>query len=70
MYWVSASNLEELDRVGAPSGNVAGELFQHQHRALAPPERDRVRDLGARAGDSRRNTLYRLVADQVADVRE
>ena len=68
MYWVSASTSEELHRVRAPSGNVAGELFQDQHGAFAAAERDGVRHLGARTGDGGGDAVDELIADEVADV--
>ena len=63
-----AEQLEVLDRARVPAGDVARELLEHRRRALAPAERDRVRDLGAREPARAAERVQRLVADQVADV--
>jgi hypothetical protein len=39
-----AEELEELDRLRRPAGDVVGELLDHRRRALAPPVGDRVGD--------------------------
>ena len=61
-------HLEELDRVRAPAGDVAGELLQDEDRALAAAQGDGLGDLGARVVDRGGDALDGLVADQVADV--
>ena len=61
--------LEELHRACRPAGDVARQLLEHRHGALAAPVADRVGDLGARRGDVRQDAVQRPVADQVADVR-
>ena len=38
MYCVSPSTLEELDRVRAPAGRVAGELLEDEDRSFAAAE--------------------------------
>ena len=48
-----AEQLEELDRVGGPAGDVARQLLEHRQRALAPAVVDRLGDVGAGAdGDA------------------
>ena len=65
-----AEDPEELDCVRAPCRYIARELLHHQHRAFAAAEGDGIGDLGARIVDRRRDSLHRLVADQIADVRD
>ena len=62
--------LEELDRVRAPSGDIAGQLFQDERGALASAEPDGVGNFGARAGDAGRHSVDFLEADQAADIRD
>ena len=49
-----AEQLEELDRVRGPAGDVARELLEHRQRALAPAVVDRLGHVGARADRDRR----------------
>ena len=63
-------NPEELDGMRAPSGDVAGQLLHDQQGALATAQRDGLGHLGAGIVDGCGDALYRLVADQVADIRD
>ena len=62
-------DLEELQRVRPPSGNVTSQLLQHKHRSLAAAQGDGLRNLCARIVHRRRDAPDGLVADQVANVR-
>ena len=53
-YWRPAEQLEELDGVRGPAGDVAGQLLEHRQRALAAAVVDRLRDVGAGADRDRR----------------
>ena len=59
-----ADELEELDGVRGPAGDVARQLLEHRQRALAAPVGDRLGDVGAAAD----GVAQRVVADEVADV--
>ena len=63
-----AKRLEEFDRVGAPAGDVAGKLLEHEDRAFAPPHGDGVGDFRARIVDGGGDACNRLIADQIADI--
>ena len=49
-----AEQLEELDGVRAPAGDVAGQLLEHRQGALAAPVVDRLGDVGPLAAAERR----------------
>ena len=68
MYWLVCEPLKELNHPRVPAGDVARQLLEHGRRAFAPPVRDGVGDLGARADGARGHAVQRPVADQVADV--
>ncbi len=55
-------------RAARPETSI-GHLLQREHRALAPAVADRVGDFGAAVG-GRGDLVDRVVADQVADVRD
>ena len=58
--------LEELDGVGRPAGDVPRELLEHGQRALAAAVVDRLRHVGARAdGDRRPQVGPRQVGEQL-----
>ena len=61
-----ADQLEELDGVRGPARDVAGELLEHRQRALAAPVGDRLGDVRPAA----HGVAQRIVADEVADVRD
>ena len=62
-------DLEKLYRMRAPSRHVTGELLKHQNGVLSAPKRDRMSDFGAGTGDRWSHSMHRLIADQVADIR-
>ena len=64
-----AEELEILHRVGVPASHITGELFQHRGRALAAAQRDGMGDLGTREPARLAQGVERLVADEVANIR-
>ena len=60
---------EILDRRSIPPGHIARELLEHGGRSFAPPVRDRVRDLGARAPQRPLRAVQPAISDEIADVR-
>ena len=53
-HLVPAEQLEELDGVGRPAGDVPGQLLEHRYGALAAPVVDGLGDVGPDAdGDGR-----------------
>ncbi len=55
--------LEKLDSVSAPTGDISGQLFENKDSSLPATERNRMRHLGARTGHCRGHAVHRLVAD-------
>ena len=53
-----AEQLEELDHVRRPAGHVAGELFEHHRRCLAPAIMDGLCHVGAGADRHRRAQIF------------
>ncbi len=64
-----AEDAEELHSVSAPARSVAGQLLHHQDGALTAAQRDGLSNLGAGIIDRRSDSLHRLIADQVANIR-
>ena len=61
-------DLEELDRVRTPAGDVAGQFLQDQYSPFAAAEGDGVGDFRAGVVDGGGDASDGLVANEVADV--
>ncbi len=61
---------KEFHRVSAPAGDVARQLFHHQDRAFTAAEGNGVGHFGTRAGHGGGDSIDRLIADQISDIRD